>query len=135
MSAYRKPFDETKYMSFLIKDDKLLETYNEIWEKLKNVIKKEFDCEPVYNEKYLKAKIKSYNGKINTSFCNNKIPKEGSQFICLSVILIDSVFRSGKNYYPQVFSEECKYIFKEKKIAKYVIVDKKISSESDREKF
>ena len=87
MSAYRKAFDETKYMSFLIKDDKLLETYNEIWEKLKNVIKKEFDCEPVYNEKYLKAKIKSYNGKINTSFCNNKIPKEGSQFICLSVIL------------------------------------------------
>ena len=135
MSAYRKAFDETKYMSFLIKDDKLLETYNEIWEKLKNVIKKEFDCEPVYNEKYLKAKIKSYNGKINTSFCNNKIPKEGSQIICLSVILIDSVFRSGKNYYPQVFSEECKYIFKEKKIAKYVIVDKKISSESDREKF
>ena len=135
MSAYRKAFDETKYMSFLIKDDKLLETYNEIWEKLKNVIKKEFDCEPVYNEKYLKAKIKSYNGKINSSFCNNKIPKDGSQFICLSVILIDSVFRSGKNYYPQVFSEECKYIFKEKKIAKYVIVDKKISSESDREKF
>ena len=135
MSAYRKSFDETKYMSFLIKDDKLLESYNEIWEKLKKIIKKEFHCEPVYNEKYLKAKIKSYNGKINTSFSNNKIPKEGSQFICLSVILIDFVFRSGKNCYPQVFSEECKYVFKEKKIPKCVIVDIEISSESDREKF
>ena len=27
----------------------------------------------------------------------------------MSVILIDSVFRAGKNYYPQVFVEECKY--------------------------
>ena len=102
---------------------------------IKNTIKEEFYSEPVYYQRYLKVKRKSYNEKINTNFCNNKIPKEGSQFICLSVILIDSVFRSGKNYYPQVFSEECKYIFKEKKIAKYVIVDKKISSESDREKF
>ena len=30
MSAYKKDFDETKYMSFLIKDDELLEKYNEI---------------------------------------------------------------------------------------------------------
>ena len=48
-------------------------------------------------------------------FHNNKIPREGSQFICLSVILIHSVFRTGKNYYPQVFLDECKYVVKEKK--------------------
>ena len=47
-------------------------------EKVKNSIKKEFDSEPVYNEKYLKAKTKSYKGKINTNFYNNRIPKEGS---------------------------------------------------------
>ena len=29
-----------------------------------------------YNEKYAKAKIKSYNRKINTNFRNNKIPKD-----------------------------------------------------------
>ena len=34
-----------------------------------------FDSEPVYNEKYLKAKIKFYNGKVNTNFHNNKILK------------------------------------------------------------
>ena len=73
--------------------------------KLKNCLKKEFRSEPVYNEKYLKAKIKSYNGKINTNFHDNRIQREGSQFICLSVILINSVFRTGKNYYPQVFFE------------------------------
>ena len=49
--------------------------------KLKTVSKRIY-IEPVYNEKYLKAKVKSYNGKINTNFHKNKIPKEGSQFIC-----------------------------------------------------
>ena len=37
------------------------------------------------------------------------MPKEGSQCMYLSVILIDSVFRTGKNYYSQVALEECKY--------------------------
>ena len=75
MTEYRKDFDETKYIYFLIKDDELLEQYNEIWEKLKNSLKKELGSNPIYNEKYLKAKIKSYNGKINANFHNNKIPK------------------------------------------------------------
>ena len=33
------------------------------------------------------------------------MPKEGFQFICLSVILIDSVVRAGKKNYSQVFFE------------------------------
>ena len=59
MSAYTRDFDETKYMSFSIKYDELLEKSNEIWEKLRNSIKKECDSEPVYNEKYLKTKNES----------------------------------------------------------------------------
>ena len=41
--------------------------------------KKEFENSTIYNEKYIKTKTKSYNGKINTNFHNNKIPKEGFQ--------------------------------------------------------
>ena len=55
-------------------------------------IKKELDNEPVYNGKYLKAKIKSYNGKINT--------KEGSKWrfpVYLFISSFDSFcFRTGK---------------------------------------
>ena len=76
MSACRRDFDETKYRSFLINDDKLLEKHNETSEKVKNSLKKEFGSERVYNEKYLEAEINFYNGKINTNFCNNKTPKE-----------------------------------------------------------
>ena len=35
------------------------------------------------------------------------------KFVCLSVVLIDSASRTDKNYYPQVFLEECKYVIKE----------------------
>ena len=71
--------------------------------------------------------------KIKTNFHNNKIPKEGFQFICLSVILSNCVFGKGKHYYPQVFSEESKYVVKEKRIPKYIIDDIETSSDSDRE--
>ena len=38
------------------------------------------------------------------------------------------MFRTGKNYFPQVFLEECKYIVKENKMPKYVTGDLEISS-------
>ena len=56
MSACRRDIDEIKYTSLLRKNYELLEKYNEIWEKLKNSIKKEFDSEPVYNENIWKLK-------------------------------------------------------------------------------
>ena len=40
MSAYNSDFGEIKYMSFLTKDDELLEKYNEIWENVSKSIKK-----------------------------------------------------------------------------------------------
>ena len=52
--------------------------------------------------------MKCSKGKIVTNFHSNKISKEGSQFLCLSAILIDSVYRKDKNYYFQVFLEEVK---------------------------
>ena len=94
MNVYRRAFEETKYMSFLIKYDELLEKYNEIWDKIGKVIKKRFYSEPVYKENII----------MDSSHC-----------IFFSVTLIDSVSKIGKNYHPQVFLEECKYIVKAKK--------------------
>ena len=106
-------------------------------------IKKGFDREPADNEKYLKTKIKSYEGNINKNFQKDKIPKEASQSICLSVTLTDLVYRTRKNYYPEVLLEESKYIRK-KYASKYIIdgveicsddSDKKDSNYSDEENF
>ena len=43
------------------------------------------------------------------------MPKECSQYICLSVILVKSVYKTRKNYYTQMLLKECKYVVKEKR--------------------
>ena len=83
-----------------------------IWGKVSCSIKKGFDGESVYNEQYLKTKTKSYEGKINTNSHDERIPKESSHCICLFLILIDSVFKIGKNCYLQLMLEEFKYMVK-----------------------
>ena len=65
---------------------------------------------------------------INTNFHDNKTPKEGYHCICLSVILINLVYRKDKNYYPQAFLEECKHVVK-KKTSKFITDVIKISSD------
>ena len=47
--------------------------------------------------------------------------------------MIDSVFKACKNYYPQMFLEECKYVVKEKKIPEYIIDDIEFFFDSDKE--
>ena len=90
------------------------------FKKVSNIIIKEFNSKPMYNEKYLKTKMTCYNGKTNTNIHNNKTQKEGSQCIFLSVILTASVYRKDKDYYPQLFLEEWKYVAKEKNMLKFI---------------
>ena len=48
--------------------------------------------------------------------------------------MINSVYRTNKNYYPQIFLEECKFVVKEKKMPEYITDDIETSSDdSDRE--
>lgn len=62
-------------------------------------MQKGFNYEPVYGNKYIKVKIKSYGYTRNTSFQDKKIPKDNVHHCCLSVILSKFVFKVGKKYY------------------------------------
>ena len=57
----------------------------------------------MFNKKDLKSNITSCNGRINTNFHNGEMPKEGSHNICLSVILIASVFKMIKTFLQRCF--------------------------------
>ena len=131
ISAYRRDFDKTICMTLLIKDVKILKKYNEIWQKVTKIIYKEVDSNPVYNEKYIETKIKVYVKKVNTNFHGNKIPIESLECVCLSLILLDAVYRKNNKYFPQVFLEECKDVVTEKKIHNYIIDDLEISSDEE----
>ena len=68
----------------------------------------EFDSEFVYGNdvKYLKTKIKLNGDKMNTNFQGKKVPKENASYKCLSLIMLNSVIRVNKKYYPQTLLEE-----------------------------
>ena len=56
--------------------------------------------------------------------------KEKASCKCLSIIMIDSVIKANKKYYPQAHLEECKYTQEKIKIENYVNEDLE-DSESD----
>ena len=111
MTGYARKFNENATMSFIVKDKKLLKKYRKIWEAIEGLMKITFESKPVYREdvKYIKKKIKTYAGNIITNFHNKKMLKEKAPCKCLSIIIIDSVVKANKKYYPQTLSEECKY--------------------------
>ena len=114
MTGYARKFDENATMSFRANNKQLLKNYNKIWEKVEKLLKIDFESKPVYgdDDKYIKTKIKIYAGSVITNFHNKKMPKEKAPCKCLSIIMLDSVIKAKKKYYPQTFLEECKYELK-----------------------
>ena len=138
MTGYVRKFNENSTLSFRVKDKQLLKNYNKICEKVEKLMKIDFESKPVYgdDDKYIKTKIKTYADSIITNFHNKKMPKEKAPCKCLSIIMIDSVIKANKKYYPQPLLEECKYIQEKMKTENYIDEElEKIesNSESDNE--
>ena len=137
MTGYVRKLEGNTTMSFKISDKQLLKKYNQIWRRVEKLLKIEFDSEPVYgdDDKYIKAKIKIYAGSMITNFQSKKVPKEKAPCKCLSIIMLDSVIKAKKKYYPQTLLEECKY--EQEKIKMENLIDddleKSSSDESDSE--
>ena len=97
MSGCIKYFDNGgKNMSFKIEDDNIFLKYNEICNKIKKTLNIKLHSQPIYDEKYIKNKVKTFNDVINTVFLDNKVPKEGINYICIAAINIDSVMKIDK---------------------------------------
>ena len=134
MSGYIKYFENGgKNMSFVIKDDDVLDKYNEIWDKIKETLSIKFHSMPVYDEKYIKAKVREFNGVIKTNFLGDEVPKENEHYTCIACITIDSVMRMEKKNYPQVYLEEFKYITKKTNMIKFIEAELESESESESE--
>ena len=81
----------------------------------------------------MKTKIAPYSDEA-TEFHDEEMSNVGSNYICLSVILMEFFLKKDRNFYLQVFLKECKYIKKEKKVNRYTADDLEISSDDfDRE--
>ena len=118
MIGYVKCFESTKTVSFKINDSKLLKKYNQIWTKAKKLLNIKLNSKPVYgdNDKYIKTKIKIYDGNVETNFQGKKVLKENASCKYLSLITLDSILKVKKKCYPQRLLEECKYEIKKTKM-------------------
>ena len=62
--------------------------------------------------KYIKTKVKTFSGMINTFFSDNEVPKEGNHYICIAAVCIDAGLKVDKKNYPNTYLEQCKYKIK-----------------------
>ena len=135
MSGYIKYFENGgKNMSFLIKDDEVWDKYDKIWDVIKDKLGIKFHSEPVYKYKYLKTKVREFDGVIKTNFLGKGIPKENKYYNCIACITVDSVLRINKKNNPQVYLEQCKYKIKKKQMSKFIKNELKSDLDSDLEK-
>ena len=68
-------------------------------------------------------------------FSGEKMPKEKGPCKCLSIIMLESIIKAKKKYYPQTLLEECKYEAKKIKMESLIDDDleKRSSDDSGRE--
>ena len=137
MIGYLKEFDDSMTMSLRVDNSKLFKRYCKIWKTIKGLLEIEFDSQPVYGDtdSYIKTKVKMYDNKVNTNFQEKETPKGDYSYKCLSLIMLDSVVKVGKKYYPQVFLEECKYVKRRNKMFNYINDDMEITSSDEGDYF
>ena len=133
MTGYVRKFEGNTTISFKIRDKQLLKKLNQIWKIAEKLLKIELDREPGYgdSDKYMKTKIKIYAGSMITNFQSKKMPKEKAPCKCLSIIMLDSVIKAKKKYYPQTLLEECKY--EQEKIKMENLIDDDLEKSSSDE--
>ena len=98
-----------KSMPFRIDDEKLLEKYKAIWTKIEDFKNIELNDLPVYDDRYIKSKIRTYGYEIYTNFPGLNVPEHDIECECFTVISIDSLLLYNKKYYLQVYLGNCAY--------------------------
>ena len=64
--------------------------------RLKKTLNIKFHSMPVYDETYIKVKVREFDGKIKTNFLVNEVPKGNMHYTCIACITIDSVMKMDK---------------------------------------
>ena len=120
-------------MSLLLKNNEVWERYEDIWNVIKNKLNIKFHSQPIYENKYSKAKVREFNGDIKTNFFCNDLPKENTYYTCIACITIDSIIKLSKKNYPQVYLEECKYKIKKTHTPRFINIELESDTESNLE--
>ena len=117
----------------MIKDNNVLNKYKKVWNKIKEKLSIKFHNISVYDEAYIKSKVREFDGKIKTTFLGDEISKENMHYICIACVTIDSVIKMDKKNYPQIYLKQCKYRVKILQMSRFINAELESYSESDSE--
>ena len=67
----------------MIKDDNVLDKYSEIWNNIKEKLSIKFHSMSAYDQTYIKAEVREFDGVIKTNFLGKEIPKENMHYSCI----------------------------------------------------
>ena len=136
MNGYIKHFENGgKNMYLSIKNNEVWEKHEDIWNVIKNKLNIKFHSQHIYENKYLKAKVRESDGNIKANFLGNDLPKENMYYTCIACITVDFVIKMNKKNYPQVYLEECKYKVKKIHTTRFINIELELDSESDVETY
>ena len=110
MSWYVKTFEtkardkdkNNKWMSFCIKDERLLEKYQAISTKFEDLKNIEMNNLTAYDDRNIKTTIRTYGNNVHTTFRGFNVPVDDIECESLTIISIDSLFEYERKYYLQV---------------------------------
>ena len=109
-----------KLMPFRIDNGKLLEKYKAIWTRIEDFKNIKLNALPVYDDRYIKTKIRTFGNKVYTNFCGLTVPEDDIQCGSFTIFSIDSLLVYNKKYYLQVYLGNCAYEIVKKQITDYL---------------
>ena len=80
----------------------------------------ELNSEPIYDDQYIKTKVKTFSEVVKTLFDGNEIPKEKIEYSCITRISVDYVLKVDRKNYPQVYLEQYKYKVEKREIKSFI---------------
>ena len=92
-------YKNNKLMSFYIDDDKLLEKYKTIQTKIEDIKNIELNVLPVYDNRYVRAKIKTYDDNVYTNFCRLNMLEDCVECESITIISIELLLVHKSKYY------------------------------------
>ena len=94
MNRYVKKFKvkdkNSKLISLHRDDEKLLKKYKGIWIKIEDLKNIKLNALPVYDDKYIKTKIRICGDKVYTNFRGLNVPENDIECESFTVISLDS---------------------------------------------
>ena len=92
VAMYKVKEGNNKLMSFCIDDEKLLEMYKAVQTKIEDFKNIKLNALPVYDDRYIKTKIRTFDDKVYTNFCGLIVPGDDIECESFAVVSAASIF-------------------------------------------